>query len=150
MGEASRRKDLVEDVRKKIGDQAADAVAGLEKQLAQSQLQLRAVAFEVEGLRREVAIAKAAPAELRRDVQSFRGDLAMKAENLENLGLQLTELKGTVNSLGENIYTLRFDVKYLRRVVDHDLQLRLELLERWTWRSVWRRLRQRFERSWDD
>lgn len=110
MGEASRRKDLVEDVRRKIGEQAAAAVAGLEAQVKQLQLQHQAFVFEIEGLRREVSAAKAAPAELRRDVRSFHGDLAMKAENLENLALRHAELRR------------EFDV--LRRVCDTDWDTR--------------------------
>lgn len=104
MGEASRRKDLVDDVRKKIGEQAAQAVGELAKQVAQLQLQHRAFVLEVEGLRREVSAAKAAPAELRRDVISFRGDLAMKAENIENLELRLTELRREFDDLHKHHY----------------------------------------------
>lgn len=93
MAEASRRKDLVDVARRKIGAEAAAVVGALETQVNQLQLQHRGFVFEVEGLRREVALAKAAPAELRRDVLAFRGDLAMKAEQLEALGLRLINLE---------------------------------------------------------
>lgn len=96
MGEASRRKDLVESVRKKIGDQAAQALAALEQRVSQLQLQHQAFVFSIEGLRREVSEAKAAPAELRRDVLAFRGDLAMKAEQIENLTLRLAGLQTAI------------------------------------------------------
>jgi chromosome segregation ATPase len=96
VGEASRRKDLVESVRKKIGDQAAQALAALEQRVSQLQLQHQAFVFSIEGLRREVSEAKAAPAELRRDVLAFRGDLAMKAEQIEALGMRLAGLQTAV------------------------------------------------------
>lgn len=95
MGEASRRKDLVEDVRKKIGAEAAAVVGGLHQELQQLKAQHQAFVFEIEGLRREVAAAKAAPAELRRDVRSFHGDLAMKTENIENLELRVQTIERT-------------------------------------------------------
>lgn len=127
MGEAARRKDLVDDVRKKIGEQAATAVATLDDQVNKLHLANRAFVFEVEGLRRECAMAKAAPAELRRDVYSFKGDLAMKAEQLENLGMRVQGLSvdliglggaaveerkdiwEAIDHLGEDIYTIRYN-----------------------------------------
>lgn len=137
MGEASRRKDLVEDVRKKIGEQAAAAVGTLDAQVQQLHVAHKAFVFEIEGLRREVAIAKAAPAELRRDVQSFRGDLAMKAEQLENLGLRFAALEKAyhdqglvLDAMGEELYTIRYNA-------GHDFRERQRLLEL-TW---WQRLR---------
>lgn len=89
MGEAARRKDLVDDVRKKVGAQAADAVAELQAEHGQLLLQQKALARELEWFKNEVALAKAAPAELRRDVRSFAGALEMHAEQLENLGQRL-------------------------------------------------------------
>lgn len=92
MGEASRRKTLVEDVRKKVGDQAAVVLQDVQGELEQLRLQHTAFRFAMETFRREVAEAKAAPAELRRDVRAFQGDLIMKAEQLEALGMRIAEL----------------------------------------------------------
>lgn len=89
MGEAARRKDLVEDVRKKVGAQAADAVAELQAEHGQLLLQQKSLARELEWFRNEVALAKAAPAELRRDVRSLAGALEMHAERLENLDMRV-------------------------------------------------------------
>lgn len=125
MGEASRRKDLVDDVRKKIGEQAAQAVGELAKQVAQLQLQHRAFVLEVEGLRREVSAAKAAPAELRRDVISFRGDLAMKAEQIENLGLQVSELHRVYGAKVSYVDLGSFKADVLSEL--HELELRLRM-----------------------
>lgn len=79
----------VEDIRKRVGTMAAEAVSGLRADVDDLRRTHKAFAYELETFRREVAIAKAAPAELRRDVLAFRGDLVMKAEQIEALGLRL-------------------------------------------------------------
>lgn len=83
MGEAARRKNLVGDVRRKIGDAAAAVVTEAQDEVKKLELQHRALAREIESLRSDVAAAKAAPAELRRDVRSLAGALQMQTERLD-------------------------------------------------------------------
>lgn len=147
MGESARRKDLVEDVRKKIGEEAAAAVATLEQQLNKLQLEHRSFVFEIEGMRKQCALAKAAPAELRRDVRTFQADLSMKAEQIENLGQRTHGLNVDLVALGALVAQTRDD--YVRLEVFHlmwnlneqrraDMVRRLARLERLT---LWQRLR---------
>lgn len=90
MGEAARRKDVIQDVRKKVGAQAAEAVGELRAVVRQLQLQHRALAREILEYRREVDQAVAG----RQVDRKHQGALYDKlAEQLENMNARLSQLE---------------------------------------------------------
>lgn len=128
MGESARRKTLVEDVRKKVGEHAAAAVGELQGLQAQLHLEHKALAREMEVFRRDVEIAKAAPTELRRDVRAFQGAMEMQSERLENISARVLALTTQINVLNDQkLLTL--------------LQELEDTLVRFACMSLWERLR---------
>lgn len=85
MGNASARKEIAADLRRKIGDNAAAAVGELRELLEQTNKNARALAVGLAQAEKRIDTAAAAPAALRLRVDEL-------AEQLEALGLRLQSM----------------------------------------------------------
>lgn len=95
MGEASRRKDVIADVRKKVGEQAAEAVGELRELVQQLHLQHRALARQILDAEKAVDVAVAARRHDRTHLGAQYDSVAAKcdrlAEQLENVAARIGE-----------------------------------------------------------